>query len=112
MQTLPYPPLSANITATIVLSTTFDAQDGTYASGTAITCSVRFDEHTKWVRDKDGKLIESAGRAYVFGDIFKDISDAMHPTGYITIKGNTYTFTGSRFYNPDGTCHHIRLELT
>lgn len=106
MAKLPYPRLKPNSTAEI------RASAGITINGAESTQSwsgpIFYNEHHKWVQDDTGKRVESAGKIFIFHDIFSGLDKL---TGLATIRGTEYTFWGSRFYNPDGTVHHVELWL-
>lgn len=103
---LPYPKIKPNahviIRVAAGLSINGSEQTETW-EGPAI-----FNEHHKWVQSDEGKRVEGEGKVYLFRDLLSNIPQL---TGTVVIRGVTYTFSGSRFYNPDGTVHHVELRL-
>lgn len=106
MSKLPYPKIKPN------LSTTLLASSGITINGSEDHVSwagdVFYNEHHKWVQDTQGKRVESAGKIFIFHDIFPALSEL---TGIATVRGKQYSFWGSRFFNPDGSVHHVELWL-
>lgn len=70
----------------------------------------RFIERTKTIISSDGKKVELVGKVILLGDIAPNIKKISG--GQVIFNGATYEiYLGSRPRNPDGTIHHITLEL-
>lgn len=68
-----------------------------------------YEERNAWVQNAEGKKVESKGLVIFFHDI---CTSAEELTGFVEINSNKMSIiTGKRFRNPDGTVHHVELEL-
>lgn len=105
---LPYPPVKPNKEITVHATkglTTTGAQN-IVESYTGLGFYV---ERHAWVQDSEGKRVESKGLVIFFHDI---CTLAEELTGSVNIGSLTKSIiVGKRLRNPDGTVHHVELEL-
>lgn len=66
-------------------------------------------ERHAWVQDAEGKKVESQGQVIFFHDVCSEVEKL---TGQVIVNGATkQMIVGKRLRNPDGTVHHVELEL-
>lgn len=104
---LPYPPVKPNaivtIKAELKMTTTGSFQ---YAEEEAEAFYV---ERNAWVQDAEGKKVESKGQVIIFHDV---CVEAKKLAGFVFVNEIKYGIAlGKRLKNPDGTVHHVELEL-
>lgn len=69
----------------------------------------QFAQTSKRVQNKEGIWVALAGKFYLDEEICDDIEFA----GTISINGSKfYKFAGKKLLNPDGSFHHIELEVS
>lgn len=106
---LPYPPVKPNKEFTV------NATEGLTVTGAQIvkesfTGLGHYVERHAWVQDSEGKRVESKGLAIFFHDICSTVKEL---TGSVVVDGLTKSIVvGKRLRNPDGTVHHVELELS
>lgn len=69
---------------------------------------VQFSHTSKRVQNTDGIWVALAGKVY--SDV--EFCDGFEFSGLIKINNsNYYHFSGRKLFNPDGTFHHLELEV-
>lgn len=105
---LPYPPIKPNKEITV------NATEGLTTTGAqnvkeSYTGLGFYVERHAWVQDKEGKRVESKGLVIFFHDICTTVEEL---TGNVKVGTLTKSIiVGKRLRNPDGTIHHVELEL-
>lgn len=104
---LPYPPVKPNTQITVKANegmTVTGAQNVQEYTGLGI-----YNERHAWVQDSEGKKVESKGLIIFFHDILPNVKKL---TGSAEVNGTQWSIiAGKRLRNPDGTVHHVELEL-
>lgn len=105
---LPYPPVKPTHTITV------KASEGLSPTGAQLIDSEYtglgfYNERHAWVQNSEGKRVESKGLVIFFHDICTSVKEL---TGTVEVNGLTKSIIiGKRLRNPDGTVHHVELEL-
>lgn len=104
----PYPPVKPNATVELKISSGLSRT----GAQTIVESTKQgfYNERSAWVQSAEGKKVESKGLVIFFHDIFPEIETL---TGSVKIGNTTMSIiVGKRLRNPDGTVHHVELELS
>lgn len=105
---LPYPPVKPNTLIKV------EASEGISVTGVQQVSEAYeglgfYVERYAWVQNKEGKKVESKGQVIFFHDVCPTVEKL---TGSVTVNGSKKSIiVGKRLRNPDGTVHHVELEL-
>ena len=104
---LPYPPVRPRTSITVKA----EKEMTTTGSHSYVEETVKgfyFERHA-WVQNTEGKKVESQGQVIIFHDICTEVEKL---SGVVIINGSEkHIATAKRLKNPDGTVHHVELEL-
>jgi hypothetical protein len=98
-----------DITPVVVSITNGIADDGSPNIVAEYSGKCFFDGSAKRIRNSDGSFTNLVGKAFFGRDIAPSVSFL---EGHIEILSKRFKiYKGSKLFNPDGTVHHVELEL-
>ena len=105
---LPYPPVKPNTLIKVEISGSLSVTGAQKIDGTYEGLGFYIERHA-WIQSNEGKRVESKGQVIFFHDICPEVEKL---TGIATVSGSKKSIiVGKRLRNPDGTVHHVELEL-
>ena len=107
MRKLPYPNVKLNVTVTLHCDNGLDDATGAFKTLTWTGLAFINEDHNSDQTDS-GKRYAGGSKVYIFHDVFPGTPVL---TGMASIDGINRPFKGARLRNPDGSVHHVRLEL-
>ena len=91
-----------------VLITNGEIEDGTEKIIGTYEGMAQFSQTSKRVQNSEGLWVALAGKVY--SDV--EFCEGFEFSGLIKINGSSfYHFSGRKLFNPDGSFHHIELEV-
>ena len=111
MAKLSYPPVNPNVDAEIIIEGEM-TENGAFSMATYLLSSVYYLDRIRTLNLSDGSKVTSVGKLI----ISHDIAPGLPLRGSVKVKRSLNVLTlkiaqGSRFFNPDGSVHHVELEL-
>lgn len=111
MAKLPFPPANPNAYAEITIEGGM-TPNGSFEAKSILEGMVHYIERIKTISLSDGSKITSVGKIIVSNDI----SPGNPLRGSVRVSRDSQVLSlkiaqGSRHFNPDGSVHHVELEL-
>ena len=105
---LPYPPMKPNAVITVKAAGSLSV-NGSQVFKETFEGEGFYVERSAWVQNNEGKKVESKGLVIFLHDICTSVPEL---TGEVIVNDLTKSIiVGKRLKNPDGSVHHVELEL-
>ncbi len=92
----------------IIKITNDEIEDGELKVLSTVELPVQFSQTSKRVQNSEGVFLGLAGKVYLDVELYTGLEFS----GLIAVNGSRdYDFKGKKLYNPDGSFHHVELEV-